>query len=85
MLTIQITLPDEVGVIFDSISTKKGKSKEDLARRAVLTYVEDTEDYYLALEACEEGGSKHSLEEIKAELDARMAELDEKKYLGSRF
>lgn len=46
MLTIR--LPEEIESRLAALASRTGRSKTFYAREAILTYLEDLEDYYLA-------------------------------------
>ena len=50
------------------LAEKTGRTKTFYAREAILQYLEDLEDYYLAAEVVEEGGRVYNAEEAEREL-----------------
>jgi len=50
------------------LAEKTGRSKAYHARKALARYIEDTEDYLLAIASLKEGGKSISLEELKRQL-----------------
>jgi RHH-type rel operon transcriptional repressor/antitoxin RelB len=51
---IQIALDPEVEKQLTDIAARTGKAPDELARRALLAYLEDLEDYAIAVEAWKE-------------------------------
>ena len=47
---IQFALDPEIEKLLGDIATRTGKAPEELARRALLAYLEDLEDYAVAVE-----------------------------------
>ncbi len=45
---LAIRLPDSIEVRLNSLALETGRSKTALAREAILEYIDDLEDYYLA-------------------------------------
>ncbi len=62
MLALQ--LPPEIEKRLDELAARTGRSKGAHALEAVLTYIEDMEDAYLAQQALDEGGERISLEDV---------------------
>jgi RHH-type rel operon transcriptional repressor/antitoxin RelB len=67
-----IRLPEEIEARLESLARRTGRSKTCHAREAIVRYLDDLEDLYLAeqvmlrIESGEEGAS--SLEEVEARL-----------------
>ena len=51
------------------LAERTGRSKSYHVREALREFLEDREDYFLAVEVLEEGGERFSLEEVKKTLD----------------
>jgi RHH-type transcriptional regulator, rel operon repressor / antitoxin RelB len=64
---LALRLPPDIEERLDDLAKKTGRSKSFYAREAILSYLEDIEDTYLALKALEEGGEPISLEELMKE------------------
>ena len=64
---LALRLPPDVEKRLDELAKKTGRSKSFYAREAILRYLEDIEDTYLALRALEEGGERISLEDLMRE------------------
>ena len=50
------------------MAKKTGRTKTFYAREAILEYLQDMEDYYLAVDLIQEPGRIYSAEEAKGEL-----------------
>ena len=50
------------------LAKKTGRTKTFYAREAIEEYIQDMEDYYLAVDAIREPGRTYSAEEAKREL-----------------
>ena len=72
MLTIK--LPSEINERLNDLAKKTGRTKSFYAREAILKYLEDLEDIYLAekeLEQVRAGKSKtYSAEEVSKEIES---------------
>ena len=64
---LALRLPPEIEKRLDDLAKKTGRSKSFYAREAILSYLEDIEDTYLALRALEEGGERVPLEDLMRE------------------
>lgn len=65
---LALRLPSEVEKRLDDLAAKTGRSKISHACEALLTYLEDVEDAYLALERLNAGAKPIAWEEVKREL-----------------
>lgn len=70
MLTIQ--LPEEIEARLDKLAERTGRSKTFYARQAILEYLDDLEDIYLAEQVA---GRILTGEETSSSLDAVEARL----------
>ena len=72
MIAISLRLPEEIGVRLDNLAERTGRSKTFYVREAILRYLEDMEDIYIAeqrLADLRAGRSRtFSVEEVRAEL-----------------
>lgn len=50
---LAIRLPDEIKKRLESLAVKTGRTKSFYAKEAILTHLEDIEDYYLAVHRIE--------------------------------
>lgn len=69
---LAIRLPDEVEARLTSLAAQTGRTKTFYAREAILTHLDDLEDYYLAAQTLTEirkGTERtYSAEEVRAAL-----------------
>lgn len=65
---LAIRLHPEVEKRLSDLAKKTGRTKTFYAREAILNYVEDLEDIYLALEVLKNPGEISTLEEVRKEL-----------------
>ena len=69
---LALRLSDELAERLNSLAEATGRSKSKIVRDALLRYLEDTEDYLLAVARHEKhlrgSGKTYSLEEIASEL-----------------
>jgi len=62
---IAVRLPKELEERLTALAQKSGRSKTDLVRQALLTYLEDLEDHHLAAERLESPLPSVSLEDLE--------------------
>lgn len=65
---LAIRLDHEVESRLEQLAKKTGRTKTYYAREAILEYLEDMEDYYLAVEVLQNPGKIYSADEAKREL-----------------
>ena len=69
---LAIRLPEDIEARLETLAKRTGRSKTFYARQAILEYLEDMEDLYLAEQVVRriESGEEqvHSLEEVEARL-----------------
>lgn len=65
---LAIRLPPEIEERLQALAEKTGRTKTYYAREAILSFIEDMEDRYLAIERLERGGPRVTLEELEREL-----------------
>ncbi len=70
---VAVRLPDYLENKLSNLSKKTGRSKSYYLKKALEKYLEDKEDYHLAVARLEENNPRISYEEIRKEL-----ELDDK-------
>jgi len=68
---LALRLPDDIEERLDALARKTGRTKSFYAREAILSHIEDLEDYYLATERLARGGKRIPLEALEAELTAK--------------
>ena len=66
---LAIRLDAEIEDRLEKLAKKTGRTKTFYAREAILEYLQDMEDYYLAVDLIQEPGRIYSAEEAKGELD----------------
>lgn len=70
---LAIRLPEEIKSRLAALASRTGRSKTFYAREAILTYLEDLEDYYLAAQVVTDirkGAEKtHSSKDVRAALE----------------
>ena len=66
MHTITSKIPDDLYVRLDQLSKIVDRKKSYLIRKAIASFLEEREDYYIALHRLEENGPTISLEELEA-------------------
>jgi RHH-type rel operon transcriptional repressor/antitoxin RelB len=66
---LAIRLDPTIEQRLERLAKKTGRTKTFYAREAILTYLEDMEDYYLAVDALEKPGRIYSRDEVKRELE----------------
>jgi RHH-type rel operon transcriptional repressor/antitoxin RelB len=67
MLAIRVS--EEIENRLQSLAHKTGRTKTYYARKAILEFLEDMEDTYLALERLETPQKRWTQEELEAEID----------------
>ena len=66
---LAIRLPGDVESRLAALSSKTGRTKTYYARKAILYFIEDMEDTYLALERLETPDKIWKQEDLEANLD----------------
>ena len=66
---LAIRLDPDIEERLASLAKKTGRTKTFYAREAILEYLQDMEDYYLAVDAVQEPGRIYSSDEAKRELE----------------
>lgn len=66
---LAIRLPEEIDVRLSALSKKTGRTKTFYAREALINYMQDMEDYYLAMDRLNNPSKTISLEELIAKRD----------------
>ena len=65
MLTVRLS-PD-IEKRLDELSKKTGRTKTYYAREAIIEYIDDLEDYYLAEDRLRSPGRRWTMEEVEKE------------------
>lgn len=66
---LALRLPKDIEERLEQLAKKTGRSKSFYAREALLEYLEDLEDAYLAAERLDEPRKTVTLEDLERELD----------------
>ena len=66
---LAIRLPEDIETRLAALAAKTGRTKTFYAREAILEYIDDMEDKYLAINRLENSGKHWTLEELEQELD----------------
>jgi RHH-type rel operon transcriptional repressor/antitoxin RelB len=66
---LAIRLPNDIETRLASLAQKTGRTKTFYARKAILAFIEEMEDTYLALNRLEQPTRIWTQEEIEAECD----------------
>ncbi|MDP2107663.1 MAG: DUF6290 family protein [Rhodocyclaceae bacterium] len=65
---LAIRLPDAIEDRLDSLATETGRTKTALAREAILEYIDDLEDFYLAEARARQNRKTIPLADVEREL-----------------
>jgi len=65
---LAIRLPPDIEKRLDELSKKTGRTKTYYAREALEEYIDDLEDYYLAVDRVNNPGRRWTMEEVEKEL-----------------
>ena len=65
---LAIRLPEAIEERLDALATETGRTKTALAREAILEYIDDLEDYYLAEARARRNRKTIPLDEVEREL-----------------
>ena len=66
---LAIRLPADIEKRLDDLAHKTGRTKTYYAREAILNYIEDLEDTYVALKRMENPSKQWTLDELEKEID----------------
>ena len=66
---LAIRLDPEIEKRLENLAKRTGRTKTFYAREAILEYLQDMEDYYLAVDLIQDPGRIYSSKEAKRELD----------------
>lgn len=62
---LAIRLPEDIEARLTALAAKTGRTKTFYAREAILQYLDDMEDTFLALDRLENPGKRWTLEELE--------------------
>ena len=65
---LAIRLSPDIEKRLDELSKKTGRTKTYYAREAIIEYLDDLEDYYLAVDRLRSPGRRWTVEEVEKEL-----------------
>jgi RHH-type transcriptional regulator, rel operon repressor / antitoxin RelB len=65
---LAIRLPENIEKRLDSLAAETGRTKTALAREAILEYIDDLEDFYLAEARARQNRKTIPLDEVEREL-----------------
>ncbi len=65
---LAIRLPEELETRLDKLAAKTGRTKTYYAREAIIEYLDDLEDYYLAESRLRNNAKSISIDEVEREL-----------------
>jgi RHH-type transcriptional regulator, rel operon repressor / antitoxin RelB len=65
---LAIRLPDAIESRLAALAEESGRTKTTLAREAILEYIDDLEDFYLAEARARKGRKSIALEQLEREL-----------------
>lgn len=68
---LALRLPEKIEKRLESLATKTGRSKSFYVRKAINEFLEDQEDYLLAVARLEENNKKIPFEEIEKIIDGK--------------
>jgi len=66
---LAIRLPEEIEARLTALAAKTGRTKTFYAKEAILEYMDDMEDKYLAINRLENPGKHWALKELEQSLD----------------
>ena len=66
---LAIRLPEEIEARLTALAAKTGRTKTFYAKEAILEYMDDMEDKYLAINRLENPGKRWALKELEQGLD----------------
>jgi RHH-type rel operon transcriptional repressor/antitoxin RelB len=65
---LAIRLSPDIEKRLEELSKRTGRTKTYYAREAIVEYLDDLEDYYLAMDRLNNPGKRWTMEEIEEEL-----------------
>ncbi|MGS2717037.1 type II toxin-antitoxin system RelB family antitoxin [Eionea flava] len=66
---LAIRLPEEIEIRLAELANKTGRTKTFYAKEAILEYIDDMEDKYLAINRLENHSKHWTLDEMEQDLD----------------
>jgi len=65
---LAVRLSPDIEKRLDELAKKTGRTKTYYAREAIVEYIDDLEDYYLAVDRLKRPGRRWTMEEVEKEL-----------------
>lgn len=72
---LAIRLPDTIEKRLDTLASETGRTKTALAREAIVEYIDDLEDYYLAEARARRNRKTIALADVERELGDRLRQV----------
>ena len=69
VIMLAIRLPEEIETRLAALAARTGRTKTFYAREAILEYIDDMEDKYIAISRLENPGKRWTLDELAQDLD----------------
>lgn len=66
---LAIRLPDEIEARLTALAERTGRTKTYYAKEAILHYMDDLEDAYLAAERLEQANKRWSQDDLEQDID----------------
>ena len=66
---LAIRLPEEIEARLAALAARTGRTKTFYAKEAILEYIDDMEDKYIAISRLENPGKRWTLDELAQDLD----------------
>lgn len=66
---LAIRLPEDIEVRLNTLAAQTGRTKTFYAREAILEYLSEMEDKYLAINRLEKSGKRWSLNDLEQDID----------------
>lgn len=66
---LALRLPPEIEERLEALAKKTGRTKSYYAREAILAYLDDLEDAYMAKRRLKSGRDRVTLEQLEADID----------------
>ena len=66
---LAVRLPEDIEARLATLAAKTGRTKTFYAKEAILEYIDDMEDKYLAIHRLEHPGRRWTLDELEQSLD----------------
>ena len=67
--TVTAKIPEQVNIKLENLAEMLDRKKGYIIRKAIIEYIEEKEDYLVALHRLEQKGKRYSLTEVEKECD----------------